>query len=96
MMRNRLPDSVLFHNQKGQQSSDIGLRLQQNQAEIADILSQLEQSALGQQILDVAALKQDWQHIKDVHDNSYNISKVHFFLRAIMMGMFLIRVEGFN
>ena len=93
MMKDTLPSSVLNATRKGLQSSDIGLRLKHNAAEMDATLVRLTRSEAVREFMDVARLNSDWHRIKTTENNNYDLRLAGQFLRALMTSLFLHTFE---
>jgi hypothetical protein len=93
MMRDRLPEQVLFPRAKGLQSADIGLRLQACKDEGYDLVSVLTRSPVANHFLDTQKIRRTWDAMQGVRDNRFIVTQIHFMLRAMMIGLFLSRFD---
>lgn len=93
MMRDRLPNQVLFPKAKGLQSADIGLRLLDCKDEVHDLVAMLTRSPVANYVLDTKEISRTWEAMQLVRDNRFNVPQIHFMLRAMMIGLFLSRFD---
>jgi asparagine synthase (glutamine-hydrolysing) len=94
MMKNKLPDKVLYAREKGLQGADTGKRLSSEKKRFDELLHKLGESALVGEFIDIKRLENDWRQIKNINDNRYDITKINHLLRVIMIGCLLTRFEA--
>ncbi len=93
MMGKQLPDKVLYEKGKGLQSADIGLRITKEKERLDEQINKLSESSLVKEYIDLKKLKNEWEQVKSINDNSYDNTKIHHLLRTIMISTFLTRFD---
>ncbi len=87
MMKNRLPDQVLFEKKKGLQSSDIAFRALAEQQTISDLIAEVSKNELFNEIIATKKLQTDWQNFKDT--TNQHVLYPQTILKTLMVGCFL-------
>ncbi len=87
MMKNRLPDSVLFEPKKGLQSSDILQRVKQSQNEIEDVIIFLQQNNAVNQFIDVKKIHLDFKYF--LQSNQVLNIRMQILLKTILFALFI-------
>ncbi len=92
-MSGQMPDQVLWSKSRGQQNADIGLRVQNNYAEIQKSLLQLESSPLAKEFLNLSLMADILK--KTQHDLTPTLSAKtsSVLLQGILLGIFLQRFD---
>jgi asparagine synthase (glutamine-hydrolysing) len=87
MMKNRLPDKVLFEQKKGLQSADIAYRALAEQQTISNLIAQVSKNELFNQIVDTQKLQTDWQSFTGA--TNQHVLYPQTILKTLMVGCFL-------
>ncbi len=91
-MKNRLPDRILYNQNKGIQAADLLYRIKENIDKYVEVINSISQSESCRKIMDVKKLNQVISDIKSVSE-VYFIKPNKGFLRAINVGLFLLQQE---
>lgn len=94
MMKNKLPDKVLFTDKKGLQSADIGLRVKKEKDKINDIINKLYNSPEVNEFIDTRKLKTDFVEEMLTKKNNFNTLTLNNILRTVMIGEFIYNNRG--
>ena len=86
-----LPPEVLWNTQRGLQAADIGQRILNSQAEIADALTQLDRSPLACHYLELPLMWKIFHNLQTRVDRQNTTASGTILLRGLMTGMFLLR-----
>ncbi len=87
MMKNRLPDEVLFEKKKGLQSADITHRALAEQQTITDLLVQVCKNDTFNDLMDTKKLQSDWQAL--TVSKNRDLLYPQTILKTLMIGCFL-------
>lgn len=87
MMKDKLPDSVLFEKKKGLQSADIAYRVKAQEAEISATIDSVLKSPAANHYIDLPGLNATWQQYKkQPYVDPYSYQRL---LKALHFAMFL-------
>ena len=89
MMKDKLPDTVLFQKKKGLQASDVQYRLREHAAEVENFLESLNGDKNMQHFFDLEKMEKEWQQIKDGEIVIDRLIKVNSFMKGLMWAKFL-------
>ncbi|GAB3413714.1 asparagine synthetase B family protein [Niabella aquatica] len=87
MMRNRIPDSVLFEKRAGLQSADITYRVKAQHEEITNAIDALQQSAAASHYIDIKKLEANWKlYLTQPYTDSFSMQCL---LKGLEFALFL-------
>ncbi|MBA4853986.1 asparagine synthetase B [Emticicia sp. BO119] len=88
MMRNKMPDEVLFARKKGLQSSDLIFRVRNSKEELLNELSGLKNSSLVMDYIDMDKLENNLRMYLD-NDSMQTTDSVHLVIKTMQAARFL-------
>ncbi len=87
MMKNRLPDQVLFEKRKGLQSADLAHRALAERETITNLLDKMSQNDAFNDLMDTQKLKANWQNMSAAQNAAALYPQT--ILKTLMVGCFL-------
>lgn len=91
MMKNYLPQEVLYSPKKGLQSSDLVERFRNDRDGVEELLMVLSKNALVQEMFDVKHIQKDWLHLQQNADTA--LSQAQHFAKTLMFAYFLSKMD---
>lgn len=86
MMKNRLPDSVLFSTKKGLQSADIRQRLRAESVQIETMIEALKQNERANQYFDFEKMQRHWLVLKTEQKRGVSVQNI---IKNLVFAQFL-------
>ncbi|HMR82820.1 MAG TPA: hypothetical protein PKE30_06800, partial [Niabella sp.] len=87
MMKDKIPDKVLFEKKGGLQSADIVYRVKAQQQEITATIEALQRSPSANHYIDMKLLAENWrQYLQQPYVKPYDMQRV---LKALEFALFL-------
>jgi asparagine synthase (glutamine-hydrolysing) len=90
MMKDYLPQEILFSKRKGLQASDILYRLQNDKTNVNDLLHTLSASSKVKDYFEIQKLEKDWLKIQKSGE-SFSMLQIQTFVKTLMFGYFLLK-----
>lgn len=93
MMRNKLPDQILFSNKKGLQNSDLTPRILENKDDLFKVLDTIKNSSMANRYFDLKQLEGDLPIFHTDLENGSAFEKQQKMLKSLQFARFLNKFD---